>query len=685
MKLFFQANLDYIFFLYGLSFVLLAFVCREMRNEKESGVAWVPLALFGLIHGINEWLDMVALSLRDTPAFTAIRLGFMIVSFIFLFETGRAGTGTLRGRTPGRWILLPFILIPLLCCPELGLTGMNALARYALGLTGGLWAALTLFWAGQKTRSRPLIAASAALAFYAFATGAVVPTMGFFPASLLNHASFFQITSMPIQLVRGILAILVTLAVWKYYESLTSREFEFSIRRAELLHRKSMLTVTLVLVLGGWGLTYFFGQHAHNELVQGISEQARLSAAGVSAEEWARAVNFHRFFAIFITCLLVTIVIGLYIYIASRSHIEKALRKSEQHFRTILEDIQLATMILDPEGKILFCNEYLLNLTGWSAGEVNGADWFEIFIPLENREKIKNLYFEKIRTDSFPPQHANEILTKDGERRLIFWNNIFFRDARGNIQESVSIGEDITEKKQMERQLLQAEKLSAVGRLAAGVAHELNNPLAVILMSAQSGIKRLSTEDSMFPLLNSIEQHAHRCKALIKQLLLFSNTKQVDSIEVSVLTEIETALDLIRKQNRNNAVLIDSLLDKETPQVLSSPGQIQQILLHLCHNALDAMPGSGTLTVSARPILKEKASLVQIQVEDTGRGISKEWMEKIFEPFFTTKEVGQSTGLNLSLCHELVKRNGGTIAVQSKVGKGTIFTITFPAAPPYPD
>jgi hypothetical protein len=194
MSEFFTVQMDYIYFVYGLAFILLAAICATMREDEPSHPPWIWLGLFGLCHGIHEWLEMLTLAGAGTPFFTGIRLGvaiLMMMSFIFLLEFGRASWRKLRGKGPGQWIIVA-LLACVITGSLAGLSGLNVATRYALGLTGGLWSAAALFQASiTKNCGRFALALSAvAMVAYAIATGAVVPEASFHPPLAISQTSF---------------------------------------------------------------------------------------------------------------------------------------------------------------------------------------------------------------------------------------------------------------------------------------------------------------------------------------------------------------------------------------------------------------------------------------------------------------------------------------------------------------
>jgi len=222
---------------------------------------------------------------------------------------------------------------------------------------------------------------------------------------------------------------------------------------------------------------------------------------------------------------------------------------------------------------------------------------------------------------------------------------------------------------------VKAAKMDAVGQLAAGVAHELNNPLGVILGFAQALERRFPEGDpAKFP-TESIVRETLRCKELVQSLLTFSRagTLTLERVDVNELVS-RVILQMEDRAKRQNVEVVLQL-DATAPKLFGSGSQLQQAVLHLIANALDAMPRGGTLTMRTEAVPSYGA---RISVADTGAGIPAEIRARIFEPFFTTKPVGQGPGLGLSFAHEIVSRHHGDIEVESATGKGTIMVISLP-------
>jgi signal transduction histidine kinase len=244
----------------------------------------------------------------------------------------------------------------------------------------------------------------------------------------------------------------------------------------------------------------------------------------------------------------------------------------------------------------------------------------------------------------------------------------------GTITGSVVVFRDVSDRAHLEAITRQSEKMAAIGQLAAGVAHELNNPLSVILGFAQSLIRRIThTDPTSLPLL-SIERESLRCRTLVQNLLIFSREHKPGFSPEDPVGVIKSALMLIETQTRVKKINIVTEFPTEAPTVQMDGNQLQQVIINLCTNAIDAMPAGGTLTIG----FQCHNDAVEIRVADTGTGIPAEIQAKIWEPFFTTKEVGKGTGLGLSLIYEIIKKHNGRIDLQSELGKGTVFIIHLP-------
>ena len=232
-----------------------------------------------------------------------------------------------------------------------------------------------------------------------------------------------------------------------------------------------------------------------------------------------------------------------------------------------------------------------------------------------------------------------------------------------------------------QRQLIQTAKLSSIGQLGAGVAHELNNPLAGIVGQAALLVRRLKKleldEDERKKLLGYVElvqTESSRCREIIHGLLSYSQATSGGTDDIDLNAGLEKLLVLIGNNARSQGIELVTQLDEDLPTLRNNEQQVQQVVMHVVTNALHAMDEGGTLSVRTRGLGEE----IAIEVQDTGRGIAAEHLDKIFDPFFTTKEVWESTGLGLSVCHSIVESHGGRIEVESALGVGSTFTIFLP-------
>jgi signal transduction histidine kinase len=265
----------------------------------------------------------------------------------------------------------------------------------------------------------------------------------------------------------------------------------------------------------------------------------------------------------------------------------------------------------------------------------------------------------------------------------------------GQILGASTIAREITERKRAEeamrakkeellamtQQLLQSSKLATMGELAAGIAHELNNPLATVSLQTESLIGQIADDDPKRGALKIIEQEVERMAKLIGNLLQFSRRNHAQISTIDVYQEIENTLDLIEYQLRSRQINVVREFADAIPPLHADNQQLRQVFLNLLTNASDAMAQGGTLTLRmAAGRTEHGASAIVIEFADTGTGIKPEDLLKVWEPFFTTKAEGKGTGLGLAICRRIVEEHKGTINIESEIGQGTIVRITLPAS-----
>ncbi|MBM4428970.1 MAG: PAS domain S-box protein, partial [Chloroflexi bacterium] len=380
-----------------------------------------------------------------------------------------------------------------------------------------------------------------------------------------------------------------------------------------------------------------------------------------------------------------------------RQQAESEWREAERRFRTLLDNVQLLAVGLDHEGRLAYANPYFLQLTGYTREEASGQDWFATFVPEGWRTEITNVYTQLMQRAE-PPQYENPILTKSGEERLIAWNNTLLLDAAGEPVGTMSIGEDVTERRRaeqerarLEAQLRQSQKLEAVGSLAGGVAHEFNNLLTIILGNLEMARAQAEASALQQPLADA-ERTIQRAAALVKQLLAFSRRQFLQPRKLD-LKEVANNFARLLRRVIGEHVELQVDLAPDVPPVWADPGAVEQVLMNLSVNARDAMPQGGVLRIAAIPAELDAdfcasrsglrpGAYVRLTVADNGVGMDAAALQHVFEPFFTTKEVGQGSGLGLSAVYGLVQQHDGWVDVASQLGQGTCFSIYWPVYRP---
>ena len=243
-----------------------------------------------------------------------------------------------------------------------------------------------------------------------------------------------------------------------------------------------------------------------------------------------------------------------------------------------------------------------------------------------------------------------------------------------NISLEKKVEERTAENENITAKLFQSEKMSAVGQLTSGLAHEINNPIGVILGFSQGIIKRVKEDSPLYMPLKSMEREAVRCKNLVNELLLFSSTGKTHSEKIQINALIEETIEFVGARAKDGRVEIEKKYNDNLPELTMNKNQIQQVIVNICNDAFDAMPDGGKLIIATRRV----ENRVEIEITDSGTGMTEDVKKHIFEPFFTTKEAGKGTGLGLSLCYEIIQKHNGSIEVISELNKGTSFIIKLP-------
>ena len=338
--------------------------------------------------------------------------------------------------------------------------------------------------------------------------------------------------------------------------------------------------------------------------------------------------------------------------------------------------------MVDRDYKIVTWNRHReVGIQGIPRDSAIGRDVFSVLAKYP-QGRLRQEFERAFRTGQIE-RIEQQTVADDGSTRHWMVSKIPMRSSEsGEVTHVITVGEDVTVRVEAIHAIGRAEKLAAVGRLAAGVVHEINNPLATIAACAEALEQRIhegefkdsESEADLTEYLGLIKSEAFRCKSITTGLLDFSRVRTGDRVMTDIAEVVRSAANLISHQKRGNQITINVDIADSLPQISADGGQIQQAIIALATNAIDAMPGGGELTLKA----SRQANRVVIDVADTGTGIPAENMSKIFEPFFTTKEVGKGTGLGLSVCYGIISEHGGRLSVRSNLGRGTTFSIFLP-------
>lgn len=367
---------------------------------------------------------------------------------------------------------------------------------------------------------------------------------------------------------------------------------------------------------------------------------------------------------------------------AEISRVDSEARIHEQ--ASLLDKAQDAIIVRTLDHRIEYWNKGAENLFGWTVGEIRGKSALDLLPPII--EPFEEAQRAVLREGEWIGEL--EHVTKSGKRILAETRLTLIESATDGTPQILSLHTDITERKQLERQLLRAQRMESIGTLAGGIAHDLNNVLAPISMSIDL-LRSYVSEPRCLRLLETISSSAKRGADMVGQVLSFARGMDGRRIEVQVRHILNDVHKILRETFPKN---IDILFraKRDLAAVRGDPTQIHQVILNLCVNARDAMEDGGKLRIQAEnvelsapdfpvPPVFQPGIYAMIQVSDTGCGIDAAHLEQIFDPFFTTKEIGKGTGLGLSTSQAIVKSHGGFFRVQSEPGRGSTFTVYLPA------
>ncbi len=350
------------------------------------------------------------------------------------------------------------------------------------------------------------------------------------------------------------------------------------------------------------------------------------------------------------------------------------LSLSEKKYRGIFQGSMDMIFVLDNDLRFEEVNQAALDALGYDSPDelVPQVRFSRLFA---SEDEFEELVGELKAAKSIRDKECR-LLDRNGSEVLILLSVTVTRDDGGNIKGYEGIAKDITSRRRMERQLQQADRLASLGQTAAGVAHELNTPLGVILGYSQLLLRSYRDDEAAAKDLQVIEKQTKNCKRIVEDLLKFARDSETSKSAVDLRTCFDEVISLLGHQFGKEGVSVETRFAPDLPEILADGEKLKQVLVNLLVNARQAISGSGNILVKAayEPSNRE----IRVSVSDTGCGISPKVLDRIFDPFFTTKPVGEGTGLGLSVSYGIIQDHGGKIEVQSEEGVGTTFTLILP-------
>ena len=381
---------------------------------------------------------------------------------------------------------------------------------------------------------------------------------------------------------------------------------------------------------------------------------------------------------------------GLVEDITERKRVQQALQESEEKYRILVERANDGILIIK-NGIVVYANTYLSKLSGFPLDEMLGRSFLD-FVSQDEFHKLKERYEKRARFEPVESTYETVLFHKQG-RKIIVEVNAGMITYEGEPADLVFL-RDITERKQLETQIRQSQKMQAIGHLAGGVAHDFNNILTVINGHAELAQFRLRKNNRAFKHVQEIIKSAQRASDLVRQLLAFSRQQIIEPKIIDVNQIIGNLESMLNRMIGEDIQMILKL-DPQLPLIKADPGQIEQVLMNLLINARDAIndnpkvKGEKTIIIETGKVFLDENDVIKYQetrmgphvviaITDNGKGMDERTIDKIFDPFFTTKEQGKGTGLGLATVFGIVKQNEGNIIVDSKPGHGSTFRIYWP-------
>ena len=416
--------------------------------------------------------------------------------------------------------------------------------------------------------------------------------------------------------------------------------------------------------LSSWGIRYLQPLQNHGRVIGLVGLGDRANGDGLSSNDLDLVAVLADYAAIALDNAV------LYRSLETKA---SELHRLKAYNERVIQSITAGVVVVNSDGVVRIWNSFMESLYGVEADQIVGRHIHDV-LPADLIQSLSETLGNSWRTEETRRLYKTLLKSSPGTSCLVNIHISPFLVQEDALSGTLLLFDDVTEKVKLENQLLQAEKLTSIGLLAAGVAHEVNTPLAGISSYTQMLLASTSPSDSRREVLEKIEKQSFRASEIVNNLVNFARVSDSDFGEVNLNSLMLETLSLLEHQLRSNSVEVSLSLDPSLPCTVGHGGKLQQVFVNLFMNAQDAMPSGGQITVRS---YCEKSGIV-VEVADTGEGISQEVVSQIYDPFFTTKDVGKGTGLGLSVCYGILQEHSGSIQVQSRVGEGSKFMVNLP-------
>lgn len=352
----------------------------------------------------------------------------------------------------------------------------------------------------------------------------------------------------------------------------------------------------------------------------------------------------------------------------------EALALSERQYRRIFEVSRDMIVVVDLQGVITDINPAGRRMLGFGDGAAASKE--KNFTAFFERERDWEHLKASVLKDGFVLNAEVVLRRLNGEGMHSLISASLDSESAGKEPSIHFLVRDIQERHMMREQMAQADRLASIGQLSSGIAHEINNPLGIILGYTQLMLRNEAADSERYRDLKTVEKHVRHCKSIVEDLLNFARRSEPEKEMVDIHKTIDEVLGFIRQHAGSSRIAFESDYDRQAPPLVMDEKKIKQVLINLLMNARHAVGDAGTIRVSTAYLPSSRR--LEIKVRDTGYGIETRHLKHIFDPFFTTKPTGEGTGLGLSVSYGIVKKHGGEILVESKPGEGSTFTVVLP-------